>query len=480
MRFRPIAKHTQDGPGLLADFETYLTEVGDDFFGPSHPITVARAPARLDCMGGIADYSGSLVFESTLGRAAVVAFQPREDGVLRARSALLERQNRPCEAEFGLDDFRRNGDPIPYEDARELFASRPEGNWSAYIIGALYVLEKEGLFHFDNGADMLLWSDIPMGVGVASSAALEVAAMYATVGALGLDVDGVRLAELAQIVENRVVGAPCGIMDQVTSALGEEHKLLALQCQPCDVQGQHELPENVRLFGISSRVEHSVGGAAYTRTRIGAFMGLKIILNARRDRGVQPADEDYYLCNVPPEDFRSEYRELLPGTIRGEDFLESHGPTTDSVTSVDPSVEYAVLGPTEHPVYENQRVRSFMECIDRARTGDRTALVEAGGLMYASHSSYSWNCNMGCDETDLIVRLVRQRGPEQGLYGAKITGGGSGGTVAILADAEAEEKVREVAEEYEKHTGNEPDLFDRSSPGAYAFGHQRYRPERAD
>ena len=477
MRFRPIPGRSDNGPGLLADFDSYLAEKGTDLFGPSPPVTVAPAPARLDCMGGIADYSGSVVFEGTLRRSAVVAFQPREDSMVRAMSAMLEQQGKPCEAEIALNEFRTNGEPIGYEEARELFESDPVGSWSAYIIGALFVHEKEGLVRLESGADMLLWSDIPMGVGVASSAALEVAAMYAAVGALGLDVDGVRLAELAQTIENRVVGAPCGIMDQVTSALGEQHKLLALKCQPCEPLGQHELPENVRLFGISSHVEHRVGGSAYTQARVGAFMGLKIILNSRQERGDHLTDEDYYLCNVPPETFRSEFRDLLPVTIKGEQFLEEYGPTTDSVTSVDPSVTYSVLGPTEHPVYENLRVQRFMDCIDRARTGDRTALVEAGGLMCASHWSYSWNCNMGCRETDLIVRLVRERGPEQGLYGAKITGGGSGGTVAILADSAAEDRVKEVAEEYEKQTGNEPDLFDRSSPGAYAFGHRRYRPE---
>jgi len=392
-------------------------------------------------------------------------------------SALLEQQGKPYKAEITLDDLRTDGEPISYEHAQELFASTTGKSWSAYVIGALFVLEKEGLIHLDSGADMLLWSDIPMGVGVASSAALEVAAMYAAAGALGLDVDGVRLGELAQIVENRVVGAPCGIMDQVTSALGEEHKLLALRCQQCKVLGHHELPDSVRLFGISSHVEHSVGGSAYTHARVGAFMGLKIILDTRREHGDRLTDEDYYLCNIAPETFRTEFRSLLPESIKGERFLEEYGPTTDSVTTVEPSATYSVLGPTEHPVYENRRVQRFMECIDRARSGDRTALVEAGGLMYASHWSYSWNCNMGCPETDLIVRLVSEKGPQKGLYGAKITGGGSGGTVAILADAEAEHVVNEVAEEYEKRTGNEPDLFDRSSPGAYAFGHRRYRPE---
>jgi L-arabinokinase len=132
---------------------------------------------------------------------------------------------------------------------------------------------------------------------------------------------------------------------------------------------------------------------------------------------------------------------------------------------------------TDHPVFENHRVKTFIACMDRAHSGDRSALIEAGGLMYASHWSYGSNCGLGCKETDLIVRLVRERGPEQGLFGAKITGGGSGGTVAILADAEAETRVREIADAYRQATELAPDIFAGTSPGAYAFGPLKYRFE---
>jgi L-arabinokinase len=95
--------------------------------------------------------------------------------------------------------------------------------------------------------------------------------------------------------------------------------------------------------------------------------------------------------------------------------------------------------------------------------------------MHASHWSYGWNCHLGCRETDQIVDIARRHGPDQGIYGAKITGGGSGGTVAILADAAAEGLVRRIADEYEQSTGLKPDIFDSTSPGACAFGIRTYR-----
>ena len=124
---------------------------------------------------------------------------------------------------------------------------------------------------------MVLDSRVPLGAGVSSSAAIEVATMQAISTAFGLNLEGVTLARLAQTVENRVVGAPCGIMDQMTSALGVANSLLLILCRPHEIQGTQTLPAGVRIFGINSNVKHSVGGSAYTRARVAAFMGRKIL-----------------------------------------------------------------------------------------------------------------------------------------------------------------------------------------------------------
>ncbi len=464
---------------LLRDFEQCLALKGPDLFEPDRPITVARGPARMDCMGGIADYSGSVVFEAPLRRAAVVAFQPGEGTTLRAYSAAMEAAGTPAEATADLSAMRGpDGGSKSYEELNALLTANPGTAWAAYVLGAVPVLEREAGHRFAFGGTFLVWSDVPIGVGVASSAAVEVASMYALAAHFGLEIPGPRFAAMAQSVENKVVGAPCGIMDQVTCALGEAGKLLALRCQPCELLGQHELPEGVKVLGLSSRVEHRVGGAAYAAARVSAFMGLKVILREKELRGQTIAERDGYLCNLPPQEYLSDYRRLLPEQMTGRQFLDAYGATTDPVTTVDPGATYRVRAGADHPVFENQRVVRFIECMGRARRGDRTALVEAGGLMYASHWSYSWNAGLGCEETDLLVRLVRQRGAESGLYGAKVTGGGSGGTVAVLAEADAEEAVHGVAAEYESRTGLAPDVFDGSSPGAFDFGPRRYRFER--
>ncbi len=120
----------------------------------------------------------------------------------------------------------------------------------------------------------------------------------------------------------------------------------------------------------------------------------------------------------------------------------------------------------EHPVYENFRVQTFRQLLQNA-TEDSLRIL--GELMYQSHASYS-RCGLGSDGTDRLVEIVRAYGHESGLFGAKITGGGSGGTVAILGKNSSAELIEEIADNYFQETGHEKKIFKGSSPGANTFG----------
>ena len=126
-------------------------------------------------------------------------------------------------------------------------------------------------------------------------------------------------------------------------------------------------------------------------------------------------------------------------------------------------------------MYENARVLRFMEALRAANEGDRAALVTAGEQMNAAHESYRHHCRLSVDEVDFLVDAVRKRGPEHGLFGAKITGGGSGGVVAVFGTAEGiAREVPLIAEEYKRRVGVLPDVFEGTSPGAAEFGTLRY------
>jgi galactokinase len=463
--------------GLLGSDHRATAALLRDLFVPGSPICLARAPGRLDVMGGIADYSGSLVLQLPIREATCVVAQAAEPG------GDLRIVSQPAEDDQPGRSFtlpREELDALlvgTYEEARERLGRDPASAWAAYVAGVLVVMARELGARFPRGLRVLVSSRVPEGKGVSSSAALEVAAMSAIAGVVAVTVEGVALAKLCQRVENYVVGAPCGIMDQMTSALGQSGELLALLCQPAEVQGFVPVPKGIGLWGIDSGIRHAVSGSDYTSVRTGAFMGYRIIAelagleSAGRDeagvlRFVDPAWKGY-LANLSPGVFQREFAAKLPETMDGGAFLSRYGGTTDPVTRVDPGRTYAVHQPTAHPVYENARVRRFGELL---RTGaSEEGLREMGELMYGSHGGYS-ACGLGSGGTDRLVELVREAGPAAGLYGAKITGGGSGGTVAVLGRAGAAAEVEKVARRYGEETGHPVYVFSGSSPGACQFG----------
>ena len=451
------------------------------FFDPRAEIFVARAPGRLDVMGGIGDYSGSLVLELPIAEATLVAFQRDEERRLRVFT-LSENASGGSHFEMPLAEFERDGGPVSYEEARAYFDRDPARHWAAYVAGVFLVLMRERGVRFTEGARVLVSSRVPLGKGVSSSAALEVASMSAVAAGFRVDVEPRELALLCQRVENLVVGAPCGVMDQLTSACGEEGRLLALLCQPAELLGTVALPPELNVWGLDSGVRHSVGGGDYGSVRVGAFMGYRIIAELAGLK-VEPHGETVliddarwggYLANVSPSEFEQKFAARLPEMMKGSDFLARYGGTTDTVTRVEPARTYAVRVAAAHAVYEHFRVRAFAELLDCESAGERRGAL-LGELMYQSHASYS-ACGLGSAGTDRLVELVREAGTAAGLYGAKITGGGSGGTVALLGRRGAEGAVAEVARRYAEETGHTPHVFGGSSPGAASFGHVRLRP----
>jgi galactokinase len=576
-------------------------------------IIITRAPGRLDVMGGIADYSGSLVLQGTAAQGCHVALQlhppnkqPRWKhmmGGARQKKMLpgggevvVEEEDRPAlrivsfnadatdrgpAFDMDLDEFfidpgsggtdsggnkdkkgsntttrtttpKASLEPISYEAAQDYFKKDPSVGWAAYVAGALLVLAKERGVRYTKGISILVSSEVPEGKGVSSSAAVEVATMMAVAAAHNITLAGHEVALLCQMVENLVVGAPCGVMDQMASALGEADCLLALRCQPAEVVGKVHIPSHMRIWGVDSGIRHSVGGSDYGAVRIGAFMGLKILSTKserrrmsktsggggeggkkeeeKKEEGGRTAtataivvkEEEFkeeeqkqlnplgngYLANISPSQYTSIYERMLPERITVEEFVSTYGRHWDAATigRIDPGQKYAVKKPTAHPIFENFRVGAFKQILtassgsssssssndDDGDTDDDASLPAwkdeqmnvLGELMLQSHASYS-QCGLGSQGTDRLVQLVCEHQETHNtsgkvLYGGKITGGGSGGTVCILGRAgeRGERAVREVMERYAEETGHVPFLFNGSSPGAVAFGCLRLRKRR--
>ena len=436
------------------------------------PVYHASSPGRLDVMGGIADYSGSLLLQMPIKQTTEITLQKRDDKKFVLQSATGKNK---------LLSFTIDGSEIENKSLREageIIRSREGGTWASYIIGCFLILQNnKGLT--GKGATIKVSSGIPIGKGVSSSAALEIATMHAICKAYDIFTDPVEMAILAREVENLVVGAPCGLMDQLTVQLGRKKKLLPLICQPCTVMPAVDIPRGIEFYGIDSGTRHAVSGSSYSEVRAAAFMGYTIIAKQQgaTTYELRRASESNdwtglpykgFLANISVNDFENKYEQLLPESITGKKFLEDHGVSIDTVTSIEPEKQYNLRVCTKHPIYENSRVTDFLEQLKHfLKSGEKKIVLQnLGKLMYQSHDSYS-DVGLGNNHTDLIVQMIKQAGSSSGVYGARVTGGGCGGTVVILCyGKEGKQAAKEIFNAYKKQIKKRIIFFEGSNNGA--------------
>jgi len=381
------------------------------------------APGRLDFLGGVADYSGSLVLETpTSVRTTVtirkgseerlLCFEWEEEGV--AISATLP---------------SRTLSETPSGDL-EAFAARLDAEGAPkpvrYLAGCLFAAGAPA-----SGYELTVRSNVPESMGVSSSAALEVATLRAMRGLGILEVDDLGLARLAQSVENRVVRAPCGIMDQIASVFGEPGALLPIRCQPDEVLPSIPLPETWMVAGWPSGVKHDVGGSPYLIARTAAFMGKKWI-ESRAGRSWA------YAAGIPVDVIQAL---APPPAMRGADFLRELGEVEDSLSRIEPDEIYPLEAAVRFPIEENLRAARAMEIVQAG-----CGYEELGELLQASHAGYG-ALGLGAAETDRMVEAVQAAGPASGLLGARVSGGGCGGTVVVLLEKRARPTLERIDQE---------------------------------
>jgi L-arabinokinase len=284
------------------------------------------------------------------------------------------------------------------------------------------------------------------------------------------------------MAENLVAGAPCGLMDQLSSHLGQKNKLLPLVCQPHEVSKPISIPRGINFSGIDSGIRHAVSGASYGDVRAAAFISYTIIAihegatvdelsYARITGDWNKIPYKGFLANIPVPVFVEKYLSLLPKEISGKDFLDQFKVSIDTVTSIDENKIYkpAVCG--SHPVYENERVNDFKNLLKSFKKQEhkQVALIQMGKLMMQSHESYS-AVGLGNEYTDKIVEMVRDAGAANGVYGARVSGGGNGGTVCVFSyDKEGKKTVKEIHRKYQAMMKKKVFFFSGSSNGAHVL-----------
>ena len=376
---------------------------------------VGEAPGRLDFLGGVADYSGSLVLEMPLRLTTRVTLSEQPGREL----VFVSTQEGRCVVPLGAPV-----DTVP--------------KWARYPYGCFLLFGEAQRWRPKAGLKFSIRSRVPASMGVSSSAALEVATLRALEQFAGRKFTGTALARLAQRAENEIVGAPCGLMDQLASAYGVRGSLLPILCRPDGLGQPVKLPAGVIAVGWPSGVKHAVSASPYATARAGAFMGKKLIERATGRRLAHAAE-------LRPAEVHALSRAVLPAKISGRAFLKQAGGVDDPLSKIDPAGTYGVRAAVLFPVEENSRAESAVALLRDITPGTcEETLRRLGELLYQSHAGYS-SIGLGCPETDEMVAAVRAQGPGRGFYGARVSGGGSGGTVVVLLREAALPVLRRLA-----------------------------------
>ncbi len=329
---------------------------------------VFRAPGRVNLIGEHTDYNDGFVLPAAIDLAAWVAAAPRTDRTLRILAVDLD-----ARLEVALDD------PDP----------RPAGDWSDYARGVAVELQRAG--HRLGGADVAIASDVPIGAGLSSSAALEVGVATALLDVAAIDLDPLAIALLCQAAENRFVGARCGIMDQFASCHGRAGHALHLDCRTLGARAVR-VPDEVAIVVCDSKVAHALASGAYNERRASCEEAVRILARGR--------PEIRALRDLTPAELEARRDELSEVTYRR----------------------------CRHVVTENARVGDLVAALE-AR-----ALQRVGELLVASHASLRDDYEVSCTELDFLVETALA---QPGVHGSRMMGGGFGGSTISLVRADA-------------------------------------------
>ncbi len=350
-----------------------------------------RAPGRVNLIGEHTDYNDGFVFPAAIDFYTQIATAARSDHKL-----IVYSENYKEEVELDLQSSK----------------PKPRKHWSDYVFGVALMLRGAG--HPVSGANLLIESNVPLGAGLSSSAALEVAVASALLGISGLVIDRLQMALLCQRAENEFVGARCGIMDQFISSHAKADTALLLDCRSLEYE-VFPVDSGMTLVACNTMVKHDLATGAYNDRR------------AECEEGVRRLNK-----------FLPQVRALRDVTREQLDRHASELPET-------------VLKRCRHVITENERVTQAAHCL---RNHDAPGF---GRLMAESHRSLRDDFEVSCEELDLMVAIA---GRAEGVLGSRMTGGGFGGCTINLVRSENVLQFRElISSEYQTKTGHRPEIY---------------------
>lgn len=354
-------------------------------------IRVFRAPGRVNLIGEHTDYNDGFVMPAAIDFYTWARVSP-----LATRKLQIRSENFDEEVEVDLDDPN----------------IAPRKHWSDYPIGVAVMIERAG--YRLRGARLEIRGEVPIGSGLSSSAAIEVATACGLTAISGLQIEQRELALLCRQAENEFVGARVGIMDQFVSLFGQAQKALLLDCRLLDFS-LLPLPDNVRLIICNTMVKHALASGAYNERRAECEAGVRVIAKHFPD-----------------------VKALRDVTLEQLELVKSE------LTEV-------VYRRCRHVITENARV------LAAAKSLEHDDLSQFGTLMAESHQSLRDDYEVSSEELDLMVEFAQRI---EGVYGARMTGGGFGGsTVNLVALERVDEFRKRVGQWYEEVTMIQPEIY---------------------
>jgi galactokinase len=357
------------------------------------PQWIAAAPGRVNVIGEHTDYNDGFVFPMAIERYTLVAAAPARDGGQ------------------GIE-LRSSAESTPaLIDLNQLPPPAPKGTWYNYPLGVIAGFVGRGIN--PGGFDALIHSNVPLGGGLSSSAALEVATATLLETITGRRLDPVEKALLCQKAEHEYAGMPCGIMDQFISVMGKQDHLLLLDCRSRKTDLVPMTDISVALLITNTNVKHELTGGEYAKRRA-------------------QCEEAARVLGVP--------------SLRDAD--------AQALERARSRMDQVAYRRAKHVLSEIERTLHAAEGVRASNW------PTVGQLMYASHASLRDDYEVSCPELDAVVEIAQSIGPKGGVFGCRMTGGGFGGcTVALVQANQVDAISQRIAAEYEQRTKIKPTLF---------------------
>jgi len=365
------------------DLPSRITAEFQQHFG-SPPSAIVRAPGRVNLIGEHTDYNDGFVLPMAIDRAIWIALSPGPDRLVRVRSLDFDET-----AEFDLDRLEK------------------QSGWIEYLKGVAWALQEAG--HQLSGFTGVVAGDVPIGAGLSSSAAWELASARAFAVTSRFDWNAAQMALLGQRAENKWVGMNCGIMDQMISAAGQADHALLIDCRSLDTQSV-PLPPGVVVIVLDTATRRGLVDSAYNERRaqceaVAQFFGVKALRDVTLDQLHEKCEQ----------------------------------------------LDRVAYRRARHVISENERT---LLAVDAMKHGEA---IEVGQLMQLSHMSLRDDFEVSSRELNIMVECAEH---QTGCYGARMTGAGFGGcAVALVRQDAAEAFSASVAANYEDATGLKPSIY---------------------